>query len=126
MTDSTADFLSRLGGHPASPIGVSMKARGTIRLDIERAAGTDFWFITVGDGTEVSRQDREPDLVIRGDQTVFDRLVRGQAKLFASLLRNEINVEGDFALLPSLERLLPGPAGAHHPRAVARSREEGS
>jgi predicted lipid carrier protein YhbT len=104
-----------------------MKARGTIRLDVERDAGTESWFVTLHNGTtRVSRQARQPDLVIRGNQALFDRLVRGQAQLYASLLRNEVNVEGDLALLSSFERLLPGPQGAHHPRASAQQREQGS
>jgi predicted lipid carrier protein YhbT len=104
-----------------------MKSRGTIRLDVESDARTDFWFVTLRNGTaRVSRQDRRPDLVIRGHQTFFDRLVRGQAQLYTALLRNEINVEGDLALFSSFERLLPGPAGAHHPRALARDGKQGS
>ncbi|MER7334691.1 MULTISPECIES: SCP2 sterol-binding domain-containing protein [unclassified Micromonospora] len=120
MTDPTADFLGRLGRRPATPI--TMKARGIIRLDVERDAGTEVWFVTLRDGTtQVSRQDRQPDLVIRGHQTLFDRLVRGQAQLYAALMRNEITVEGDLALLSSFERLLPGPEDAHHPRDFARA-----
>lgn len=135
MTNSTADFLSRLGQHRRLPITVSGKARGTIRLDVERDAGIDSWFVTLRHGTaqvsqqdraRMSRQERQPDLVIRGHQTLFDRLVQGQAQLYASLLRNEINVEGDLALLSCFERLLPGPAGAHHPRDFANEGEPGS
>jgi len=119
MGHSTADFLSRLSRSPATPI--TMKAGGTIRLDVERDVGTEVWFVTLRDGTtQVSRQAQQPDLVIRGHQTLFDRLVLGQARLYAALMRNEINVEGDLALLSSFERLLPGPEGAHHPYAFAR------
>jgi predicted lipid carrier protein YhbT len=125
MTDSTADFLGRLGQHPAPSI--AMKARGTIRLDVERDAETESWFVTLHNGkAQVSRQERQPDLVIRGHRALFDRLVRGQAQLYASLLRNEVNVEGDLALLSSFERLLPGPESAHHPRAIARQMGQGS
>lgn len=127
MAYSTADFLSRLGKHRRLPVTVSGKARGTIRLDVERDAGIDSWFVTLRHGTaQVSQQDRQPDLVIRGNQNLFDRLVRGQAQLYASLLRNEINVEGNLALLSCFERLLPGPAGAHHPRDFANEGEPGS
>ncbi|WP_326564033.1 SCP2 sterol-binding domain-containing protein [Micromonospora peucetia] len=125
MTDPTAVFLGRLGQRPASP--VTMKAGGTIRVDVERDAGTDVWFIVFRDGAiQVSRQDRQPDLVIRGHQTLFDRLVRGRAQLYAALMRNEITVEGDLALLSSFERLLPGPEDAHHPRTFAREGGQGS
>ncbi|MFG3700498.1 SCP2 sterol-binding domain-containing protein [Micromonospora sp. NPDC047620] len=125
MGDPTADFLGRLSQRPASPI--TMKARGTIRLDVERDAGTDVWFVMLRDGAiQVSRQDRQPDLVIRGHHTLFDRLAQGRAQLLAALMRNEITVEGDLALLPAFERLLPGPEGAHHPRDFARAGGQGS
>ncbi|MFG3420157.1 SCP2 sterol-binding domain-containing protein [Micromonospora sp. NPDC048063] len=125
MGDPTADFLGRLGRSPGTPI--TMKARGTIRLDVERDTGADVWFVTLCDGTtQVSRQEQRPDLVIRGHQTLFDRLVQGRAQLYAALMRNEINVEGDLALLSSFERLLPGPEGAHHPRDFVRAGGQGS
>ncbi|MFR9775392.1 SCP2 sterol-binding domain-containing protein [Micromonospora sp. MS34] len=132
MTNSTADFLIRLGQHEHLPTIVS-KARGTIQLDVEGDAGTDSWFVTLRRGTaQVSQQDQaptsrqQPDLVIRGHRALFDRLVQGQAQLYASLLRNEINVEGNLALLSCFERLLPGPEGAHHPRVFTQEGESGS
>lgn len=131
MTDPTAEFLSRLAQHRRT----ASRVRGAIRLDVERDAMIHSWLITLRQGTtqvqqqdqsQVSRQERQPDLVIRGHQTLFDRLVRGQAQLYSSLLRNEINVEGDMALLSYFERLLPGPADAHHPRAFAGEGEQES
>lgn len=131
MTSPTADFLSRLAQHRRT----ASRARGTIRLDIERDSGVHSWLVTLRQGTtqvqqydraQVSGQERQPDLVIRGHQTLFDRLVRGQAQLYTALLRNEINVEGDLALLSYFERLLPGPAGAQHPRAFAQGGERES
>ncbi|WP_165947233.1 SCP2 sterol-binding domain-containing protein [Micromonospora sp. 15K316] len=124
MPDVTAEFLERLGRDPTAVL--PPRASGTIRLDVQRDEGTEQWFVTVETGkVQVFRQHRKADVIIRGSQAIFDRLVRGEAHLSASVFRKEVTVEGDYGLVAMFHRLLPGPPGAHGPRPVRRRERRG-
>lgn len=119
MSDTTEEFFDRLGrrGHE----NLLRKTTGTIRFDLEHDRGTDHWLVTIDNGRlRVSREKRDADTVIRTKHTFFDRMIRGEAKPLPAWLRNDITSEGKFRFIVLLERLLPTPPGARHPRAAAR------
>ncbi|WDZ88075.1 SCP2 sterol-binding domain-containing protein [Micromonospora cathayae] len=105
------------GRHPDLPETTA----GTIRLDMTEDGCTDHWYLTLADQhVRVTRSAEDAELVIRADRQVFDELATGQARIGATLMRNDLTVQGQLPLLMSLRRLFPGPADARHPRDVAR------
>ncbi|MEV4386406.1 SCP2 sterol-binding domain-containing protein [Micromonospora sp. NPDC049580] len=109
---------------------LSETTAGTLRLDMRGDGCTDHWYLTVADQhVQVTRSADDADLLVRADRAVFDELASGQLHLAEALLRNELTVRGDMALLLLLRRIFPGPADARHPRALGRAalaRQEGS
>lgn len=117
------EFFARLSED--GPEALPRKLRGTIRFDLDRGEETDHWFVAMTDeGVLVSHDDREAVCVARADESLFDRLVTGEAHLIASLIRNEMTVEGNVPLLLLFRRLLPQSIGSRDPRD--RTRAEGS
>lgn len=119
--DPTGDFFTRLGrrGHEPLLEGVT----GTIRFDLAHEHGVDRWFLVITHGDlRVSRDEPDADCVIRARRTVFDGLVTGQEPHYTAWVRNELRAEGEARLAYLLQRVLPGPPGAHHPRAFAHER----
>ncbi|MFG1953362.1 SCP2 sterol-binding domain-containing protein [Micromonospora sp. NPDC048830] len=120
------DFFERLGrnevpGVEYLPHGV----RGTIRFDLETDSRADQWFVTLDKGkVRVSREDHQPDAVIRGPRPLFDELATGNERFAVLFFRNEMIVEGSLGLVDILARLFPGPPSAHHPRDFVRKTRE--
>ncbi|SCL25346.1 SCP-2 sterol transfer family protein [Micromonospora rhizosphaerae] len=121
MSDPTAEFFARLGRRGHEPL--LEEVTGTIRFDLAHEHGIDRWFLEISQGDlRVSREEREVDCVIRTSRDLFDRLAKGQEDQYAAWVRNEIRAEGEARLAYLLQRVLPGPPGAHHPRAFAPER----
>jgi putative sterol carrier protein len=119
MTESTADYLQHLGDRPYPNLPDTTS--GTMRLDIQGEGRTDHWYLTIDQQrVQVVRSARDADLLVRGTQEVFDRLVDGRTHVAVSLMRGEVEVEGNLRLLMLLRRLFRGPEGARHPRDAAR------
>jgi hypothetical protein len=121
MSDRTAEFFEALGrrGHI---VGFE-KATGTLRLDLEYEGGTDHWFLVISEGSvQVSRQNREADAVISTSKALFDRFASGEANMYAAWTRNDFTVVGDVRIARLIQRVVPGPPVAHHPREFARDR----
>jgi hypothetical protein len=98
-------------------------ATGTVRFDLEHDHGVDHWFLLIRQGdVRVSREERDADCVIRTGKALFDRIVSGEAHMYAAWVRNELRAEGDVRLARLLQRVMPGPPGAHDPRTFARER----
>jgi hypothetical protein len=65
------------------------------------------WLVQITRGNvAVSRRNIKADCVIRCSREQFERFVDGRANLMASVLRGVVEVEGDWALLLPLKRLL--------------------
>lgn len=121
MSDPTASFFDELGrrGHEL----LLKEATGTIRFDLEHDHKVDSWFLVIRQGDlSVSRERREADCVVHASRALFDRLVTGQTHLYSAWVRNELTAEGDVRLGRLFQRVLPGPAGAYHPRRFAQER----
>jgi putative sterol carrier protein len=121
MSDPTASFFDGLGrrGHER----LLKEATGTIRFDLEHDHEVDSWFLVIRQGDlSVSRDEREPNCVVRASRALFDRLVTGHTHIYSAWVRNELRAEGDVRLARLFQRVLPGPPGARHPRTVADER----
>lgn len=96
--------------------------RGTLRFDLLNGDHVEQWFVEIAAGNaSVSRESRPADGVFTTTAELFDRLVRGETRATAALLRNEATFAGpDPRLILALQRLFPTPAGAEDPRSVAR------
>jgi putative sterol carrier protein len=121
MADPTRELFEALGRR--SHEGRFEEASGTIRFDLEHADGVDCWLVAIRHGDiQVSREAREADSVVHADKAVFDQIASGRANLYSAWVRNEVRVAGDIRLARLLQRVFPGPPGAHHPRTFARDR----
>ena len=84
---------------------------GTVRFDIDSAAGTDHWLVAVRrSDISLTCGDGPADAVYRTDRALFDRVVCGQASGLTSVLRGAASMSGDMELLVYAWRLFPGPA----------------
>ncbi|MEU7841955.1 SCP2 sterol-binding domain-containing protein [Micromonospora sp. NPDC049114] len=120
MDTTAARFLQDLDGSRRPDLAET--TAGTLRLDMRGEGCTDHWYLTVADQhVRVTRSADDADLLVRADRAVFDQLASGQLHLAEALLRNELTVRGDMALLMLLRRIFPGPADARHPRALGRA-----
>lgn len=121
MLNPTAGFFEALGrrDHPLLP----EEATGTIRFDLVHEQGIDRWFVVIERGdVRVSREEGEADCVIHGSRAVFDQIVSGRSRIYAAWVRNDVRVEGDLRLAALIQRIMPGPPGAQHPREFAEAR----
>jgi glycogen debranching enzyme len=121
MDDPTARFFDDLAGRRREPRLENVS--GTLRFDIDGEHGVDRWFVEIRDGDlTVSREDREPDALIRTDRTLFGRIVTGEANSVAEWVRGRLKIQGSLPLLRLFERLFPGLPDARDPRQMTRAR----
>lgn len=123
-SDPTArlfERISRLGR-----VDALAEVDGRLRFDVHEADRVEHRAIIVHRGQiSVTDQVEDPDCVVDVDKDLFDRMAAGQSNAMTALLRGDMMVSGDVRLLVLLERLLPGPAGAHGPRRTSRSKGAG-
>lgn len=118
MPSSTNGFFDAMGWRGHEPL--LERTNADLRFDLTDAGPEEPWRLSIRWGDLcVSRGREDADCVITGDRATFDRIARGETKPLAAWLRNQIAVEGRLQPLIMLERLLPGPPGAHDPRALA-------
>lgn len=121
VSDATAKFFDKLARGGSTRL--LRKTSGTIRFDLQSDHGVEHWLITInGNDLQVSMEEAGADCVIRVDEALFDRMVRGEVKPLPAWLRNDITSEGQFRMIVLLERIIPPPPGARHPRAFAGER----
>ncbi|HEY0699646.1 MAG TPA: SCP2 sterol-binding domain-containing protein [Micromonospora sp.] len=118
--DPTAEFFERIThGRPAM-LADDMTA--TLRIDLEHEERTAHWFMSIDRGTvRVTQEWRAADAVLRTSKEFFDRLVRGEANLFAALVRNAIINEGDVAVVAQFRKMLTGMGRMRDPSWVNAS-----
>ncbi|MER7331131.1 MULTISPECIES: SCP2 sterol-binding domain-containing protein [unclassified Micromonospora] len=115
--DPTAEFFERIShGRPAMlPDDVT----ATLRIDLEHEGRTTHWLMSIHLGTvRVTEEWRAADAVVRTSKEFFDRLVRGEANLFAALVRNAVINEGDVTVVAHLRKMLTGMARMQDPAWV--------
>jgi putative sterol carrier protein len=102
------EFFHHLTTSPPPPL---KKMSATIRFDIEDGPTTKHWLLAVDRGTvTVSHRKARADAVIRVGRELFEHILAGDANAMAAMLRGEIAIDGDPALMLSFQRLMPGPA----------------
>ena len=119
MRNSTTEFFAEMGRRGHEPLLERMNTE--LRFDLsEDGRDTQHWRLSIQHGRlSVSQGTGEAECVITATRPAFDRIVRGETKPVTAWIRNEIAVEGRLQPLIMLDRLLPGPRGAHDPRALA-------
>lgn len=108
-TDTTREFFDGLAARRSEPLlhGVT----GTIRFDLTSDEADEHWLVRVREGdVKVSRRKAKADCVAAAERGLFDRLVTGEVNAVAAVLRGELRIDGQAALLLAFQRLLPGPA----------------
>jgi predicted lipid carrier protein YhbT len=99
---------------------------GSLRFDIDQGGQTTQWTVAVHNGQiSVEQHGGEADCVVQLSGELLAQMAIGRANAMAALLRGDMMVTGDVQLLVLLERLLPGPAGAHGPRRTVMSQGAG-
>ncbi len=99
---------------------------GRLRFDIHVADRVEHRAIIVHRGQiSVAGEVDDPDCVVDMDKQLLDLMASGRANAMTALLRGDMMASGDVRLLVLLERLLPGPAGAHGPRRTRRLKDAG-
>ncbi len=122
--DPIATLFERVSqrGRVDSLEGVS----GTLRFDFKTGDRIDSWLLAIHSGqVTLAHGGGDADCVVELDKELADRMATGEANAMTALLRADMMVTGDVKLLVLLERLLPGPAGAHGPRRTVHSRSAG-
>jgi putative sterol carrier protein len=107
MTDPSA-FFDALAERRDEPLlrGVT----GTIRFDVRKGSTIAPWSLSVDDGAvSLSHRKRSADSVVTVDEDVFASVVSGETNAFTAMLRGQIQMRGDPALLLAFQRVLPGP-----------------
>ncbi len=114
MTDRTEEFFDRLGSQPQPLLS---QVTATMRFDLEDRNSTRNWYLQIDKGkVDVSQRSSKADAVIHTHQSLFERMVTGEANALTATLRGQIGVEGDRRLMVAFQRLMPGP-----PRATTAS-----
>jgi SCP-2 sterol transfer family len=111
MSDRTADFFQELSTRGREPR--LRNVTGTVRFDVTQDGRTEQWWLRIdrGDvrvstgGAETDRPD--PDCVMGAQRTVFDGVVTGEVNAMAAMLRGDLAVQGDLALVVACQRLFP-------------------
>jgi hypothetical protein len=124
-TDAVAQLFDRTGR--LGRVDMLADVTGSLRFDIaEDDQVVDQWTMLVDDGRiTVEHRGGDTDCVVSLDRSLMARMATGQSNAMAALLRGDMMVTGDVQLLVLMERLLPGPAGAHGPRRTVVSQGTG-
>jgi hypothetical protein len=118
MASPTEEFFDELARRGHDPL--LAKVTGSVRFEMVQGLCTEPWYVRIDRGdVRVSRETIEADAVLRAERKLFDRIAEGEVSLTPRVLRGEVAIEGDGALIVALERLLPSP---NRPVRLGRSR----
>ena len=108
MATATSEFFDGLTGRGLGPGFARMT--GSLRFDLTRGDTTEHWHVDIRRGALAIARTTDPaDCVVRTDAKVFDDLARGRANAMATLLRGQLQAEGEPELLILFQRLFPAP-----------------
>jgi hypothetical protein len=116
------DRINRLGR-----VDMLADVTGSLRFDLAQDEHVvDQWTVVVCDGQlSVEHRGGDTDCVVSLDGQLMARMAGGESNAMAALLRGDMMATGNVQLLVLLERLLPGPAGAHGPLRTVISQDAG-
>jgi putative sterol carrier protein len=114
-SDQVRRFFSDLEQRGHEPL--LARASGTLRFDLRHGRSVDCWYVTINKGDlEVARSERDADVVLQMDRSVFARMTEGKVNTMAAVLRGDVEVAGDLTLAMAFQRVLPGPPDAVGPK----------
>ncbi|MFV2013324.1 MULTISPECIES: hypothetical protein [unclassified Micromonospora] len=94
---------------------------GTLRFDVRYRDHIEQWLLHfAAGGVQAEQSGADADCVAVIDGPLFERLLRGEDRLWATFVRFAFIVEGNIFMVPAFERLLPDTVGARHPRQLAQ------
>ena len=107
----TETFFDELGSRGYEPVLAHID--GTVRFDIDDGDRIEHWFVTIRKGEiAISRKRGRPDAVISLEKSLADEILSGKTNAIARLLRGQVYIEGDLALIMQLQRVFPRLAGS--------------
>jgi len=122
MADVAAQFFEGLAARGHEP--ALAHASGTVRFELLDGKRAERWLVEVRKGNiTVSHRNASADCVVRGDRSLFGRIVSGQENATAALLRGAVEVEGEVGLIVLFQKLIPGPEKTR-PRATGAKRRK--
>ena len=118
--DPTTTFFEELGSRGYEPVLAHID--GTVRFDVDGGDRTEHWFVTIHKGEiAVSRKRGRADAVIDLEKSLSDEILSGKTNAIARLLRGQIHIEGDLALIMQLQRVFPRLAGSRELRVAGHT-----
>jgi putative sterol carrier protein len=120
MADVTAEFFDRLAELGTVP-GLA-RTSGSVRFDLSCGDQTEHWRVEFRRGAvTVARAADTADCVVRTDASTFDDLASGRANVMATLLRGQLEADGEPELLTRFQRLFPAPVKRKTTASSART-----
>jgi SCP-2 sterol transfer family len=109
--DATAAFFDELASRGHEP--VLARTSGTLRFDIADGDRVEHWYVTIRKGDiDVARKRGRADSLLALDHSLADEIFGGRTNVIARMLRGQVHIEGDLAVMMQFQRLLPRPAGS--------------
>jgi ubiquinone biosynthesis protein UbiJ len=108
LNDATTRFFDELEAQGKVPILADRS--GTIRFDVR--SGDDIEHVAVGiqhGVVDITTAGDRADAVVTLDDGLLAGLATGRENALATLLRGDLDVEGDLSLVMVFQRLFPGP-----------------
>ena len=117
----TAEFFDELASRAHEP--VLARTSGTLRFDIADGDRVEHWYVTIEKGDlAVSHKRGRADSVLGLDLGLADEIFSGRTNVVARMLRGEVHIEGDLALMMQFQRILPRPATSRELPAAGYAR----
>lgn len=122
MADLIECFFTGLATHPG-PL-MPEKFTATLRFDLTQDGKVvEHWYVTINRGEiSVSQDDRNADVMTTVERETYERIITGEIGIVAAIFSNQVQVEGDVALLVTFKRFYRSPPGTRDPRRVAAQR----
>jgi hypothetical protein len=89
------------------------RTSGTLRVDVADGDRVEHWYVTISKGDiDVSRKKSRADSLLALDHPLADEIFSGRTNVIARMLRGQVHIEGDLAVMMQFQRLLPRPSGS--------------
>jgi hypothetical protein len=106
----TAEFFEGLAARHEPFLA---RTSGTLRFDVADDDRVEHWYVTIRKGDiDVSRKKARADSLLALDHSLADEIFSGRTNVIARMLRGQVHIEGDLAVMMQFQRLLPRPAGS--------------
>ena len=122
--DPTSEFFENMSHQRHFPL--LEKLEGVVEFDITNDKKTDHLRVRIDHGEiGVADQTTKVDCVVKAERTLFNDILRGEENVMASVLRGDVQIEGDPRYVVPLQRLLPSPTTSPGSKRGAEERKSG-